>query len=136
MKLRRAEHIAWRQIDNEWILVDLAAKEMFGLDGAAAALWLAFESPQDTATLLASVASASQDAVEVEQLEAFVQQLVDAHLLVAFDKPVPVGDALEPLDLRLSSPPQILWREEVRQAAGTCAFLPGSGPLCNQAPFS
>lgn len=136
MKLRRADHIAWRQIDDELILVDLAAKEMFGLDEAAALLWRAFEGPQDVAALLASVVEASHGAVDAESLERFVQQLVDAHLLVVSEGPAPVADASKPLGLALSAPPQVLWREAVRQAAGTCAFLPGSGPLCNQAPFS
>lgn len=135
MKYRRADHIAWRQIDEELILVDLAAKEMYGFDLAAAALWHAFEQPFDGRELSSAVAQESSGQISPCDIESFLQRLVELHLLVAVEGPhAACGEALEPPSL--TAPPQILWQEAVRQAAGTCAFLPGSGPLCNQAPFS
>ncbi len=133
MRYRRADHVAWRQIDDEMVLVDLVAKEMLGLNAAGGEVWEHFGIPRD-AEQMAQALTASNDALSAAEVEGFVSQLVSLGLLVASAGPSEAGSL--PVVSALPCSPQVLWREEVRQAAGTCAFLPGSSPLCNQAPFS
>lgn len=147
MKYQRATHVAWRRIDDEVILVDLAAKDMVGLNLSGGELWRLFEQPRDGQVLARAIAERSDGALLDEDVIAFIADLVDGRLLIVASGPVavprggaseePSGAADEDVEIpRLREPPRLLWREAVRQAAGTCAFLPGSGPLCNQAPFS
>ena len=134
MNYRRADHVAWRRIDTEMVLVDLVAKEMLGLDADGGEVWDLFDQARDGGGVALAVAGASAGAVDAVQVETFIDELVTLGLLVATSEPT---KAVALCDVpQLSAPPRVLWREEVRQAAGTCAFLPGSSPLCNQAPFS
>lgn len=133
LRYRRADHVAWRRIDEEMVLVDLVAKEMIGLNAGGGEVWQLFETPRDEARIARQLAAVSADAVNAADVAAFVSELATLGLLVTTSEP---SEAAAATVSPLSNSPQVLWREEVRQAAGTCAFLPGSSPLCNQAPFS
>ena len=129
MMYRRADHTAWRNLGDETVLVDLAANEMYGLNPTAGYVWQALEGSVDLNELAARLEN-----VTCEQLKSFCSELFGLGLLVEAD---PVSDEAESVPVpEESEPPALLWRESIRQAAATCAFLPAQNPLCVQAPFS
>ncbi len=143
MKYRRARQTAWRTIAGETVLLDLEGKRMYGLNPTAAALWLALETSPGLEALLAAATGGRQASFGADEIATFVAELVELGLAEKRSEeepPAPVtaressGAGAElPAELE---PPAILWREEVEQIAGTCAFFPSANPLCDQVPFS
>jgi len=129
---RRAAHTAWRTIADETIVLDLESKRMFGLNPAAAFVWQTLEAMEDLAAMRRAMGSPA--AFGIEEMEAFLDELVDLGLVQREEPEKRTPVALEaPGELE---PPRILWQEKVEQIAATCAFLPSQSPLCNQVPFS
>ncbi|MEM9556089.1 MAG: PqqD family protein [Acidobacteriota bacterium] len=148
---RRAPHTAWRQVDDETILVDLAGHRMLGLDAVGGALWHHLDAPRTLDALIEHVVEstakgAPKDAVAGhgipgrESVGRFLEQLVALGVLEIEGRD-PSSESVEPTP-RSGSPepdgagPRILWQEEIAQVAASCAFLPGQNALCNSAPFS
>ncbi len=140
MTYRRAEHTAWRDLGDETVVVDLTAHQMFGLNPTAGYLWQALDGTVSLERLAEELAAVG-GRVELADLERFCAELVELALLAAAD-PAPREEAAalppppEAAERQPPTAPAILWREAIRQAAGTCAFLPTMSPLCNQVPFS
>ncbi len=141
---QRSRHTAWRQIAGETVLLDLEKKKMYGLNPTTGFVWQSLETAADLDGMLAALAAGdATPALGRGDLEAFLAELLELGL-------VHEGDALEdrsedrPKDRPETAtelpealePPCILWREEVEQIAGTCAFLPAMNPLCTQVPFA
>ncbi len=115
--------MAWRQIGVETIVVDLEAKEMFGLSPSAGRLW------QDLDQLGLELSQCDQDR------RALIEQLVELGLV----KPADSSGEVSPQLFEQHSAEEelaVVWREALEQVAATCAFLPGQSALCNTAPFS
>ena len=133
---QRSRQAAWRTIGDETVLLDLEKKQMYGLNPTAAFIWQTLEASADLdAMLQALAAGGTSPGFGRDEIEAFLAELLDLGLaretatqVVPREAPVEPPAELEP--------PRILWREEVEQIAGTCAFLPATNPLCTQAPFS
>ncbi len=135
MRYQRSPQTAWRTIADETVLLDLVKKQMYGLNPTAAFIWQNLEAT-DLGDLLRDLgASGEVTAFGREELDAFLAELLDRGLAREAAGPVePAEAAVEPpAELE---PPRILWREEVEQIAGTCAFLPAMNPLCTQVPFA
>ena len=125
-------------VGEEMVIINLDAKIMYGLNESGAFLWQRIETVSDVDQL--SALTKSSDGInpfDEAILQGFFEELEELKLLrriepsdVVPSLPVEVGQ-LEEL-----TPPRILWSEEVRQIAATCAFLPAMNPLCNQVPFS
>ncbi len=142
---RRSPQTAWRTIADEAVLLDLEKKQMYGLNETAAFIWQNLERAADLdAILQALTAGGAAPAFGRGELEAFVGELVDLGLV---EKVTGAGDRSDAVIEQPAStsphgadatrePPSILWREEVEQIAGTCAFLPAMNPLCTQVPFA
>ncbi len=136
VKYRRARQTAWRTIADETVLLDLEHKRMYGLNPAAAAVWLALDD---------AGGGGGDQAFGEPGVAAFLDELLALGLaeerrLTAADDPEPAAEppAAAPPDPGPDTlePPAILWREDVEQIAGTCAFFPSQNPLCDQVPFS
>ncbi len=140
MKYRRARQAAWRTIAGETVLLDLERKRMYGLNPAAGHIWQALEAADDAADLLRVVLGEGDSTFGESEVMAFLAELADIGLAEersgeAVDtKRQPPATVIEPAEEL--EPPRILWREDVEQIAGTCAFFPSQNPLCDQAPFS
>ena len=138
MSYCRSQSTAWRNVAGETILIDLEAKVMYGLNETAAFVWEAIETVPD----LRRIARLMSDEngcppCDVAELERFCAELEELGLLHRAEPGETI--AARPVEARPpkdTSPPAILWREEVRRLAATCAFLPGQNPLCNQVPTS
>lgn len=139
MKYQRARHTAWRTIADETVLLDLARKRMYGLNPAAAYVWLGLDAASGLDELLPVSTGNGEPAFGEREVMRFLDELVTLGLAdqkpptdtVAKVGPRPDLESTEQLE-----PPAILWREEVEQIAGTCAMLPSQNPLCTQVPFS
>lgn len=126
MILKHAGHVAWRQVGEEFIVLDLKQRRMLGLSPGAAVLWQAFGQPRCATSLIELQpehwTSASLSLLtELQELELLVTTSEELH-----PEPLPVID----------EEPEILWREGMQQVAGTCAFFPAQSNLCNQNPFN
>ena len=139
MKYRRARQTAWRTIADETVLLDLERKRMYGLNPAAARIWLALEAAENAGELLQMTVGEAKPSFGEDDVTAFLDQLASLKLIEALprDAAEPVLDA-EPLPVESEDlePPKVLWQEEVEQIAGTCAMFPSTSPICDQAPFS
>ncbi len=137
---RRSRHTAWRTIADETVLLDLEKKQMYGLNPTAAFLWQTLETMEDLDAMLQALGDAGAlPAFGRAEIEAFVGELLDLGLAEKAEPTARLAD--EPPASTVEPPaelgsPRILWREEVEQIAGTCAFLPAMNPLCTQAPFA
>lgn len=135
---RRSSNTAWRTIVGETIVVHLDAKEFFGLNETAADVWNALDGAADTGAL------SSRFGIPPKDVEAFFVELRGVGLVdlveddtasseVARDTETPIAGGMRTEGV---DPPRIVWREEIRQVAATCAFLPGQNPLCVQVPMT
>jgi len=131
---RRASHAAWRDLGDQLVVLDLTAKEIYGLNPTGGYLWRAFDGKIALDGLIDHVTS-RESSIDRTAIVDFCDELVGLGLLEASQAtsetefvPGPTPDDLEP--------PVVVWHEPMRQAAASCAYLPAQNPLCNQAPFS
>lgn len=111
---RRAPHVAWRRIGDEYVCVNLATKEMVGLDPGGGAILERLAQPRATADLLALFDPAAEP--DGALLEAFVHELAEAGLLVTDETP-PDGDLPASEGDQIPwGPPRVLWRERLTAA--------------------
>ena len=139
MRYRRARKTAWRTIADETVLLDLERKRMYGLNPAAARIWLALESAGDTCELLEMTVGEAEPSFGEEDVATFLDQLVSFGLIEdrRQDAGEPAPDAAPlPIESEALKPPKVVWQEDVEQIAGTCAMFPSQSPICDQAPFS
>jgi hypothetical protein len=135
---QRGAETAWRTIVGETIVVHLGAKEFFGLNEPAADVWLALDGTADLEALSSRLGIAEQGVASFcsELLALGLVEIVEegdassegsrTSAKPRFDGP-PTGDV---------DPPCIVWREEMSQVAASCALIPATNPICNQAPES
>ncbi len=135
---RRNPNTAWRTIVGATIVVHLDAKEFFGLNETAADVWHALDGTADPGVLGARFGVASGDVAafcaELQELglaEVVEENEAPPEVFPESKKPLPSDPQTVAVE-----PPRILWREEIRQVAASCAFLPAQNPLCTQVPFS
>jgi hypothetical protein len=128
IRYRRADHIAWRRVGEETILVHLDRKRMLALNAAGGLVWEALAEPRDIVEI-ARVLLGPPDEAGLRRVEAFLQELGREGVLGG-DPPAgapPPGAAPD------STPgaPAIAWREAITPfAAGTCGLHPGQGGPC------
>jgi len=135
---QRGADTAWRAIVGETIVVHLQAKEFFGLNESAADVWNALDGTADLGVLSArfgiapvEVAAFCAELEELGLVEVIEEDEAPSEISPESEQPRSVGPRTEAVD-----PPRIVWREEIRQVAQSCAFTPGLNPLCNQIPSS
>jgi Coenzyme PQQ synthesis protein D (PqqD) len=83
MKIRVAEDVIWRHVDDEVLITNVKSAEIFGLDGAGARMWelLAEDGSLDAAAAkLAAEFKASQQRIR-RDLEALVSELARRRLI-------------------------------------------------------
>jgi len=135
---QRSANTAWRTIVGETIVVHLDAKEFFGLNETAADVWRALDGKVDLDDLSArfgfspvEVAAFCAELRELGLAEVVEKDGAQSEASSGSEKS-PSGDQ----QTEVVDPPRIVWREEIRQVAASCAFSPGMNPLCTQVPFS
>ncbi|MCL4838321.1 MAG: hypothetical protein KJ058_10200 [Thermoanaerobaculia bacterium] len=107
---RRAAHVAWRRIGDETVCVNLATKEMVGLDPAGGAVLERCAEPRSAGELLSLFAPGA--GAEPGALAAFCAELADLGLLVPLADTS--GDTAEKPGAEGAipwGPPRVLWHE-------------------------
>jgi len=124
---RRTSHLAWRRIGDELVVVNLAAKEMIGLDATAGVLFerlVRARTPAALAELFEGDAGRCADAIV-----SFCRDLVAIGLLEPVEGDDPRDDD-EPTELPWSSP-KVLWREPLTAVVNQASPPPALGnPQC------
>ncbi len=137
---RRAEHVAWRAVAGETVLVDLRSKAFYGLDPLAGYLWHLLDGRRTADDL---VLCASEAGGDVERRSASISEflvVLAARDLVAAG---PSETEVEPIPLpefpaESEFPPRLVWEEgleAVAQPGRSCGFMPGQGDQCVGFPF-
>lgn len=135
---QRNANTAWRTIAGETIVVQLFSKEFFGLNETGADVWNALDGSVSLGDLADRLRIAPKD------LAAFCAELAELELIEVVGDGALAPETAPAMAAPTSSgpqtdaaePPRIVWREEIRQVAASCAFHPATNPVCNQAPFS
>jgi hypothetical protein len=140
MGVSPSEHVAWRTIDGEAVVVDLRSDRMYGLNRSATAVWKALESGSSidemVHCLTPDATPHSPTPPEVlDALRAFLAELVQLGL--ANGSTAPQGDPTEAARAsRLPYvPPRIVWQQEVQSFGSSCGFTPGGAGECQSAPY-
>ena len=120
MRIMRAEGLAWRKLGEETIVINLRKRMMYGLNAEAGKLWEALDPGLDLE---------AGDAAKNESIAAFISDLV-VEGLASGDLTVSGENS------SADSGPKLLWKEEVQQFAGGCAFQSGQGEPCDSAAFT
>ena len=124
-RFRRANHVAWRRIGGETVVLDLKAHRAFGLNEPGGAVWEAIVDLPDGA---AEAIAPSEPAVQ-----AFLAELAGLGLVEA--APEGTHASVSTPTLALAGSPKVAWSDEIRSfGAGTCGFVPGGGETCRANP--
>jgi hypothetical protein len=123
----RAQHVAWRKVGDETVLVDLQRNRIFGLNQSGGTLWAALD---ECGGAVSSAPGAPGEAVR-----AFLLELAAAGLVDEVVGPRAATPVTQPPTLPEDAPPMIAWQEELETFAAACATIPGH-PLCNPQPTS
>ena len=87
-RVRAADQVSTRQFDEEWILLDLARGDYFGLDELAGAIWgylLKGMSPREIADQLVNGYDVERE-VLLRDIIRFTDELVDRQLVRALPR--------------------------------------------------
>lgn len=130
LTVQHSDHVAWRAIGGETVLVDLRTNTMVGLNHAAGVLWRALAHP------IAAKDLAAATGIEHATVTAFLADLQGRGLVAPATGAIPAAGVLGPAAPEQGSPPPaVLWTEDLRTFAA-CAQAPGQSPLCDQTPGS
>ena len=141
--LRRAAHVAWRQVGDETVVLDLNDGHIYGLDKVGGFFWHALNGCRSTTELL-RLAKRPVLEESLHALQRFLDELVELGLLQPTTEPISEPERLLPppdsdAPDNTTVLPRIIWREPLKplkQQQFSCAFISGQSPLCNQVPFS
>lgn len=140
MGVHPCDHIAWRTIDGEAVVVDLRSNRMYGFNREATAVWEALEHGRPLHDLVRCLTDGESPPADpppavLDALHGFLQQLVTLGL--AEGTPPTTGTRSdEGISTRLPyTPPQISWQQEVRSYGSSCGFAPGETGACDTAAY-
>ena len=109
---RRAEHLAWRRVVDETVVLDLESRRVFGLAAEAAALLAALAAPRNLTELVRQLAADEDEATAGARLSRSLAELCAEGLVVAEGAAAlacagsRAGDAAEPA---------VLWQEQLEE---------------------
>jgi hypothetical protein len=138
MAVRRANHVAWRRVGEETVLVHLKDKKIYVLNSSGGFFWHRLDGQLGARDLLATLAVDEPIPDNApSHLESFLADLEAADLVVTGDRPndtFPKNATSPDYPLPGFVPPELVWQEEIRNFGASCAFLPAGGPPCDSAP--
>ncbi|QKK02957.1 MAG: hypothetical protein HND55_10060 [Pseudomonadota bacterium] len=135
----RNPQLAWREIGDETVVIDLDANWMYGLSPSAGYLLRQMDDCALDPQHLLGTPGGTLDHERHSAWTVFIDELIECGLLVAAD----LGQ-VRPLDaaqrsalqewIATASSPQLLWREEIRNFGQSGAFCPGQSAACDANP--
>jgi hypothetical protein len=137
MPFRRADHVAWRKIGDETVLIHLKEQRMFVLNPSGGFLWHALDGARHAKDFLLLFSDLGPPpGPEATQVDGFLVELEGHGLL----QQGPSGEAAAAQESAEGSempwaPPQVVWQEPIQNFKQfSCGFLPGQSGPCNTAP--
>lgn len=133
---RRSGHLAWRQVGDEMVVVDLRDRRIHGLNLLGGRLWELLEKQPDVDALVDTLSSGRQTMLDEDvKLEiganvvvAFLEELVDAGLVERDGRPATaLGRLSSQSTRREQGGPALLWTEDLAKAVSQrqCGLTPG-----------
>lgn len=125
----RGERLAWQKVGEEMVVVDLGRNHAYSLNLCGSVLWKQLENASTTDDLASLLDAAAGDRESVkEDVASFLDELKDAGLIIATDRPSSGELARSEIPPTAGEGPRIVWREELRACVmqGSCGFGPGS----------
>ena len=135
MTYRRANHLAWRALGEETLVVDLRANRMFGLNETGGLVWQALEESGEPAYLAASLGLSGGEIERALMLiEAFLAELHSADLVEATATSEPPSRHSVQIQVVDGTfvPPAIVFREEIRNFGQSTSQICFGDPSCDQ----
>lgn len=124
----RPDHVAWRCLGEETVLVDLRANTIVALNASGGLIWAALSEPLGVDALVELTGS------EAGAVACFLGDMVRRGLLTPVAGRGVSASAASGLGPG-SGPPAVIWTEELHSfAAASCALLPDQSDICNQVP--
>jgi len=127
LSYRRTSRLAWRRIGDELVIVNLAAKEMIGLDATAGVLFERLARPSTPDTLTGLFAGSPDG--RGTAIAAFCRELTALGVLEPAAPPADAGP--EPAGTLAWSEPRVLWHEPLTAVVNQASPPPALGnPQC------
>jgi hypothetical protein len=138
MAVRRANHVAWRRVGEETVLVHLKDKKIYVLNSSGGFFWHRLDGERGASELVATLDIEEPIPDDASShLESFLADLEAADLVATDDganESRSRTDVAPNYPLPGFVPPELVWQEEIRNFGASCAFLPAGGPPCDSAP--
>lgn len=133
IRYHRANHVAWRRVGDETVVVHLGRKLMLAFNEPGAAVWNALEREHDPVAIARVVLDGAEGAAAAEAVEAFLQELGREGVVEADPAG---GESLGAVaGPTLAGGPAVAWREELRAfGVNQCGFFPAGGGPCQGNP--
>lgn len=133
----RTRRLAWREIGNETVVVDLGRRRAHSLNESGSVLWHQLEQPRSVDELIAALGDESQSVETVrKEVTAFVDELSDTGLIRVVEPETPATPEAESSPSKAPYiPPRIAWTEGMQTCVlqGSCAYAP-TFSNCESAP--
>ena len=123
----RKGRLSWRRVGEQTVIVDMAAKRLYGLNVAGGAIWHALDGETGTADL-----AARHKDVRADDVARFLAELCANGLVDGAES----ESALAPPPSFAPEAPAVVWNEQIETFARACAAIPGTTPICNINPRS
>lgn len=114
MSLERVNHLAWRRILDETVVLDLRRRRVHAVNETAGRILEWLERPRDRKALLARLPESA-----VQEGEEFLERLLEEGLIEESGEPATALEEARPESEEGSSEtPRLLWSEELPRLAG------------------
>lgn len=132
----RAQRLAWREIAEETVVIDLGRHKAHSLNGTGSVLWHQLEHPRTVDELVTSLENGAHSLETVRcEVTGFIEELSRFGLVQVVDNEVSTPAAGSSSSRSPYVPPHIAWTEAMSTCVlqGSCAHSPGLTP-CESAP--
>lgn len=136
MVYRRTDHVAWRTLGNETVVVDLSANRMYGLNESGGRVWEALGEEADPESLVGRLGLTGEDIERnLLPIRDFLTELSAAGLVEA-ESDTAVEDGMDSAPRREEgrdpAAPKIVFSEEIRNFGQSTNMICFQDPKCDQ----
>jgi len=135
MAYRRADHVAWRALGEETVVVDLRSNRMYGLNETGGLVWEALEENDEPVALAASLGLSGRELEQAQMLiERFLAELHSADLVEPIATSESTSRHSAPVE-RVDGPfvpPALVFSEEIRNFGQSTSQICFGDPSCDQ----
>jgi hypothetical protein len=130
MRLGYSPHVAWRQLGKEFVILDLKARRVFGINEAGARVWVALDASHASEDTSHECALGATPAEVPAPVQAFIADLAQHGLLEPIEESRPHTGAPAPSLAGLEAP-RITWSEPIATAVQQSFPFQFGNPQCH-----